>query len=51
MEMLMLINTITEIKYLPDCFDRDYKGQRGAWMAQLLKHLPLSQVIISGSWD
>ena len=25
--------------------------QRGAWVAQSVKHLPSSQVMISGSWD
>ena len=23
----------------------------GTWMAQLVKHFPLTQVMISGSWD
>ena len=25
--------------------------QRGTWVAQSVKHLPLAQVMISGSWD
>jgi len=24
---------------------------RGAWVAQSVKHLPLAQVMVSGSWD
>ena len=41
----------TELHNSADLFNSFKEKMRDAWVAQLVKHLPLAQVMIPGFWD